>query len=112
MKRHRVHYAQGVPCSHAWVADGLLMIDAHKTHAKMHAERGNRGPGGHHEGHIVLCGLDGLGFRTLEELRRMGEEVVVISAPGEQFVARARRQGISVIEGSYREEHVLRAAGL
>ena len=40
----------------------------------------------------------------------MGEEVVVISAPGEQFAARARSQGVSVIEGHYREEHVLRAA--
>src|SRR3954463_9419229 len=64
------------------------------------------------EGHIVVCGLDGLGFRTLEELLRLGEDVVVIAAPGEQFVVRARSQGVTVIEGSYREELVLRAAGV
>ena len=62
--------------------------------------------------HIVLCGLDGLGLRTLEELRRLGEEVVVISAPGERFLARARAQGVAVVEGNYREENVLRAAGV
>lgn len=84
------------------------MIDTHETHAEPHVEGADRGPGGH----IVLCGLDGLGFRTLEELRRMGEEVVVISAPGEQFAERARGQGVRVIEGSYREEHVLREAGV
>ena len=68
---------KGLPCSHPWTADDFLMIDAHTTHAKTHAERANRDPDGHREGHIVLCGLDGLGLRTLEELRRLGEEVVV-----------------------------------
>jgi Trk K+ transport system NAD-binding subunit len=62
--------------------------------------------------HIVLCGLDGLGLRTLEELRRLGEEVVVISAPGERFLPRAKAQGVTVVEGNYRDEHVLRAAGV
>jgi Trk K+ transport system NAD-binding subunit len=62
--------------------------------------------------HIVLCGLDGLGLRTLEELRRLGEKVVVISAPGERFLPRAKAQGVTVVEGNYREEHVLREAGV
>ena len=29
-------------------------------------------------GHVVLCGLNELGYRTLEELVRLGEDVVVI----------------------------------
>jgi hypothetical protein len=29
-------------------------------------------------GHVVLCGLNELGYRTLEELSRMGAEVVVV----------------------------------
>ena len=62
-------------------------------------------------GHVVLCGLDELGLRTLEELRRLGEEVVVISAdPPERFLAGARELGARVVTGSYRDEAVLRAA--
>ena len=62
-------------------------------------------------GHIVLCGLDELGLRTLEEFRRLGEEVVVIAAsPTERFVSSARSLGATVVVGSYRDEEVLRAA--
>lgn len=64
-------------------------------------------------GHIVLCGLDELGFRTLEELRRLGEEVVVIAhSPGQSFAAAARGLRATLIEGNYRDEPVLRAAGV
>jgi Trk K+ transport system NAD-binding subunit len=33
-------------------------------------------------GHVVLCGLNELGYRTLEELSRMGAEVVVVVRRG------------------------------
>src|SRR5438874_19487 len=62
--------------------------------------------------HIVLCGLDGLGLRTFEELRRLGEDVIVIANESDGFAARARSQGATIIEGNYREEAVLRAAGI
>ncbi len=64
-------------------------------------------------GHIVVCGLDELGLRTLEELRRLGEEVVVIArAPGEEFAYHARELGAALVDGSYRDESVLRRAGV
>src|SRR5438876_230262 len=64
-----------------------------------------------HTNHIVLCGLDGLGFRTLEELRRLGEEVVVIARrPDEQLAAAAQELGATLVEGSYRTPEVLRQA--
>lgn len=63
------------------------------------------------KGHIVLCGLDGLGLRTVEELRKLGEEVVIIAndAP-EGFVERALAMGATFQRGNYRDEAVLRAA--
>jgi Trk K+ transport system NAD-binding subunit len=62
-------------------------------------------------GHVVLCGLDGLGLRTFEELCKLGEEVVVIAPTSiEGFAARAKMQGASIIEGNYREESTLRKA--
>ena len=64
-------------------------------------------------GHVVLCGLDDLGYRTLEEFRRLGEEVVVIARrPSETFAARARALGARVVIGDYRDESVLRDAGV
>ncbi|HEX8133580.1 MAG TPA: NAD-binding protein, partial [Actinomycetes bacterium] len=64
-------------------------------------------------GHVVLCGLNELGYRTLEELRRMGEEVVVVArAPTKDLAARTRALGATLVDGSYREESVLRSAGV
>ncbi|HEX8600551.1 MAG TPA: NAD(P)-binding protein [Chloroflexia bacterium] len=62
---------------------------------------------------IVLCGLEGLGLRTLEELHRLGEEVVVIAAsPSEQFAARAQDLGAQLVHGDYTQESVLKQAGV
>ncbi|HST04704.1 MAG TPA: NAD-binding protein [Chloroflexia bacterium] len=63
------------------------------------------------KGHIVVCGLDGLGLRTVEELRKLGEEVVVIASDAsEGFVERALAMGAGFQRGNYRDEAVLRAA--
>jgi Trk K+ transport system NAD-binding subunit len=62
---------------------------------------------------VVLCGLDRLGLRILEELKRLGLRVAVIArSPDEHFAARARELGATLIQGWYRDESVLRAAGV
>ena len=64
-------------------------------------------------GHVVLCGLNELGYQTLHELRRLGEEVVVVArAPREEFAAAARALGVTLLDGNYRQERVLRDAGV
>jgi hypothetical protein len=63
--------------------------------------------------HVILCGLNELGYQTMEELHRLGEEVVVIArAPREEFAARARALSVTLLDGSYRQEPVLRSAGV
>ena len=42
-------------------------------------------------GHVVLCGLNELGYRTLEELVRLGEDVVVIVPSPDGELARGAR---------------------
>ncbi|HEX8220448.1 MAG TPA: NAD-binding protein [Chloroflexia bacterium] len=65
------------------------------------------------QGHIVLCGLDGLGLRTLEELHRLGEDVIVIAhEPSETFTLQARQLGATIVTGNQWEEPVLRQAGV
>jgi voltage-gated potassium channel Kch len=64
-------------------------------------------------GHVVLCGLNELGYRTLEELSRMGAEVVVVvRAADADLAAGARALGATLVQGSCRDESVLRAAGV
>ena len=64
-------------------------------------------------GHIVLCGLENLGYRTLEELRRLGERVVVVARSGSgAFGEDARGLGADLVERNKREERVLVAAGV
>lgn len=62
-------------------------------------------------GHVVICGLSPIGFRTLEELIALGERVVVIEMdPDNRFVVTARRLGAAVILGDARVGEVLRQA--
>jgi Trk K+ transport system NAD-binding subunit len=62
-------------------------------------------------GHVVICGLSPVGFRTLEELIGLGERVVVIEMdPDNRFVVTARRLGAAVILGDARVGEVLRQA--
>jgi Trk K+ transport system NAD-binding subunit len=64
-------------------------------------------------GHVVLCGLNELGFRTLEELVRLGVEVVVVVRdPAEELARGAAELGAALVAGNYRDQAVLRAAGV
>jgi Trk K+ transport system NAD-binding subunit len=64
-------------------------------------------------GHVVLCGLNELGYRTLEELVRLGEHVVVVvRSPAEELARGARELGATLVRGNYRDQAVLRAAGV
>lgn len=60
-------------------------------------------------GHIILCGVGNVGFRTLEELLRLGEQVIAVERdPSCPFLERARALGADVYVGDARDEHVLR----
>ena len=62
-------------------------------------------------GHIVLCGRDNLGLRTLEELHRLGDEVVILAGtPGDALGAAAQSLDADLMHGNYRDESCLRSA--
>ena len=66
---------------------------------------------GQKKGHIVLCGLDGLGLRTLDELRKLGEEVMVVANDTtDAFIERAQALGGTFIRGNFQDEAILKAA--
>lgn len=63
--------------------------------------------------HIILVGLGHLGFRVVQQLHAMSQEVVVIELnPDEELVANAQLLGVPVIEGDATREFVLEAAGV
>jgi Trk K+ transport system NAD-binding subunit len=64
-------------------------------------------------GHVILCGLNELGYRTLEELVRLGVDVVVVvRSPAEELARGARELGATLVPGNYRDQAVLREAGV
>jgi voltage-gated potassium channel len=62
-------------------------------------------------GHVVVCGVDHLGRRTIGELRLRGESVVSI-APGPPAEDDAELTQVPVVIGDPRREAVLRRAGV
>jgi Trk K+ transport system NAD-binding subunit len=62
-------------------------------------------------GHVLVCGLGAVGFRTIEELLRLGERVVVVERDSDNhFVSTTRRLGVPVIIGDAAVSEVLRQA--
>ena len=63
--------------------------------------------------HIIVVGLGHLGFRVVQQLHAMNQEVVAIELnPDEDLVANAQAQGVPVVHGDATRELVLEAAGV
>ena len=62
-------------------------------------------------GHVVVCGLGNIGFRCVEELLRMGKQVVAIELNNDSpFASTVRRMNVPVIIGDVTVAEVLRQA--
>jgi Trk K+ transport system NAD-binding subunit len=62
-------------------------------------------------GHVVVCGLGNVGFRVVEQLRKLDESVVVVERKLDNaFVASCRRQGAAVVHGDCTVKDVLQQA--
>jgi Trk K+ transport system NAD-binding subunit len=63
--------------------------------------------------HVVLCGLGHVGYRVLQELRRLGEDVTCIErSEKDSFVDTVRALGIPVHIGDARRDDLVKAAGI
>ena len=64
-------------------------------------------------GHVIVCGLHGVGLRTVEQLHLAGVQVVVVDDdPDPRLPARIVAWGIPLISSSARLPETLEAAGL
>ena len=70
-------------------------------------------PAGTWEGHVIVCGLQGVGLRTVEQLHQAGVSVVVVDdEPDPRLVRVVEAWDIPFIVGSPRIGSVLEQAGL
>jgi len=63
--------------------------------------------------HIVVCGLGHVGYRVVQELRRLGEDIVAIEQRADAvFVEPIQKQGIPVHIGNARHDDLLEKVGI
>ncbi len=68
---------------------------------------------GQREGHVIVCGLQGVGLRMVEQLRQAGVEVVVVEdEPDPRLIRVVEAWDIPCIVGNPRISGVLEEAGL
>src|SRR5689334_19919605 len=64
-------------------------------------------------GHVIVCGLEGVGLRTVEQLHLAGVRVVVVDdSPDPRLTRVVRGWGIPQVTGSSRLAETLIGAGL
>lgn len=63
--------------------------------------------------HVVVCGIGHTGYRVVQELRRLGEDVVAIEQrPEAPFVEPVRAQGVPVHIGNAGRDELLEKVGI
>lgn len=64
-------------------------------------------------GHCIVCGMGDVGYRVVELLRRLGEQVVVVTSEVREDRRRmAEDHGVRILIGDARNEQLLHEAGL
>ncbi len=67
----------------------------------------------HMRDHVVVCGLGHIGYRVVEELHRLGSELVAVERNGGAiFVETVRALGVPVHVGDARRDDLLAATGV
>lgn len=95
------------------LAQGLFKIGASLLDMESRREVWNSIMSGQLREHIVVCGLGHVGYRVVQELRMLGEDIIGIEARAEDaFVEDVRRMGIPVHVGDARRDDLLSAAGV
>ncbi len=93
-----------------FVAEGVIKLGFTVFDKREHPEEWIRIMAEKSRDHVILCGLGTVGFRVLEELVALDEQVFVIERDADgEFVARARELGAEVLIGDARTENLLRS---
>lgn len=90
------------------ILDGFVRFGYHVLRRDEHETDWIRAMAKTYSNHVVLCGLGRVGLRVLQQLIRLGEDVVVLEKNSENHnIAFAKRNEIPVLIGNGREEGIL-----
>ena len=90
------------------ILDGLVRFGYHVLRRDDNLPEWVRAMAKAHHDHVVLCGLGRVGLRTLQQLIKLGEDVVVLEKNDHNPNIRyAERHHVPVLIGSGREESIL-----
>jgi Trk K+ transport system NAD-binding subunit len=95
----------------AVVADGVLRFGVALFNRRERKEAWQVAIASTYHDHIVVCGLGRIGYRVVEELTRLGEQVIGIESNEEDpFLVEVDRMGVPVLLGDARQEDMLEKA--
>lgn len=95
------------------VADGVLRFAAALVDKQSRGQNWQVAMASTYRDHIIVCGLGKVGYRVVEELLKMGRDVVGLEQnPQGRFIERAQALGIPVIIADARRPDALTKAGV
>ncbi|MFZ5475661.1 MAG: potassium channel family protein [Myxococcota bacterium] len=93
-----------------FLAEGVLKLGFTVFRKRDNQEAWTRIMADTSRGHVILVGLGHVGFRVLEELLALGEQVFAVEKDEHgDFVAKARGLGVEVVVGDARHDDVVRS---
>lgn len=92
------------------LAEGVIKLGIRTFKKEVQREKWMQVLASSSRGHVILCGLGTVGFRVLEELIGLGEQVFVIERNADSpLLDQARALGVEVCIGDARTENLLRS---
>jgi len=96
-----------------FLAEGLFKLGFTIFNKKENMEKWMSTLAATSRGHVILCGLGQVGYRTLEELLALGCQVFVIEKNKDnEFIQTARMKGVDVLVGDARSETIIRSLNI
>ncbi len=90
------------------ILDGFIRFSYHVLRRDETGPEWMRAMSKTYNNHVVLCGLGRVGLRILQQLQKLGEDVVTLEKnPDNPNLTYARRTGVPVLIGGGREEGIL-----
>lgn len=95
------------------IAQGLFKVGASMLDQQARREVWDRIMANQMSGHVVVCGLGHVGYRVVEELRLLGEDIIAVELREDgSFAPEVRAMGISVHIADARRDDILELVGV
>lgn len=95
------------------VVEGFVRFGVLVVNKSMRGEAWYRVLAGTYEYHIIVCGIGHVGYRIIQELLKLGEDVVAVEKERDAlFVETLSKKNVPIIFGNAEDEAIIETAGL